>query len=237
MSTTQVAATLYRLQQFDLEIDRLTGEKQSVTNSLLGSPSLRRLYAEYKAAQQQQVAAEQSQKEAEWTLEEYNQRLTAQERRLYSGSIVNAKEMQALQQETQKLRALQSRQEEQVLEVIDIVESLVEATHKKEAELHKAEAQWEQERSQLQVRQSQIEGQLQELQQKRQALTSGLEPDILKRYDTMRRSMQGRVVSKIDQNSCQWCRVIITPSEMQQVRLSPKLQTCTNCGRILYYER
>jgi Zn-ribbon protein, possibly nucleic acid-binding len=237
MNTTQVTAALYRLQQLDLEIDRFTGEKQSVANSLLGSASLRRLHAEYKVAQQQQRTAEQSQKEAEWTLEEYNQRLATQERRLYSGAIVNAKEMQALQQETQKLRALQSRQEEHVLEVIDIVESLVEATHKKEAALHNAEAQWEQERDQLETRQSQIEGQLQELQQKRQGITSGLEPDILKRYDTMRRSMQGRAVSKIDQNSCQWCRVILTPSELQQVRISAKLQTCTNCGRILYYER
>jgi len=237
MNTTQVTAALYQLQQLDLEIDRLAAEKQSVANSLQGSPTLRRLRIEYKTAQQQQVAGEQSQKEAEWTLDEYNQRLAAQERRLYSGSIVNAKELQALQQETQTLRAQQSRQEERLLEVIDIVEALTEATHHKEAALKEADEQWKQEYVVLQARQSQIEGQWQELQTKRQEITVDLDATLLKRYDTMRRSMQGRAVSKVEQNSCQWCRVILTPSEMQQVRISAKLQTCSNCGRILYYER
>ncbi|BCL81965.1 hypothetical protein ccbrp13_44300 [Ktedonobacteria bacterium brp13] len=237
MNTTQVTAALYQLQQLDLEIDRLAAEKQSVANSLQGSPTLRRLRTEHKTAQQQQVAGEQSQKEAEWTLDEYNQRLAAQERRLYSGSIVNAKELQALQQETQTLRAQQSRQEERLLEVIDIVEALTEATRHKEVALKEADEQWKQEYVVLQARQSQIEGQWQELQTKRQEITADLDATLLKRYDTMRRSMQGRAVSKVEQNSCQWCRVILTPSEMQQVRISVKLQTCSNCGRILYYER
>jgi hypothetical protein len=76
-----------------------------------------------------------------------------------------------------------------------------------------------------------------ELQDKRQKLSTTLGEPLLKRYETMRRTKQGRAVSKVDQNSCQWCRVILTPSELQLVRISPDLQTCTNCGRILYYER
>lgn len=237
MNTTQVTATLFRLQQLDLELDRLVGERQAVATSLQGSPKLRRLRAEYATALQQQAVEEQAQREAEWTLEDLNQRLAAQEQRLYSGAVTNAKEMQALQQETQALRAQQRRQEERVLEAIDAAEAQIEHTRRKAAALQTAEEDWKREHSELQGRQEKLEVQWQDFQKKRQQLTDTLDEDLVKRYDTMRRTKQGRAVSKIEQNSCQWCRVILTPSELQQVRISPELQTCTNCGRILYYER
>ena len=77
----------------------------------------------------------------------------------------------------------------------------------------------------------------QDLQGKRQQLVVGLNEDVVKRYEAMRKTKQGRAISRIEQNSCQWCRVILTPSELQKVRISPELQTCLNCGRILYYQR
>jgi predicted nucleic acid-binding Zn-ribbon protein len=78
---------------------------------------------------------------------------------------------------------------------------------------------------------------LQELQANREQFVSDIDTILLKRYDTLKRTKQGRAVSKVDQNSCQWCRVILTPSELQRVRVSADLQMCSNCGRILYYDR
>ena len=77
----------------------------------------------------------------------------------------------------------------------------------------------------------------QELQTKRIQLATSVDAEFISRYETMRRMKQGRAISKVEQNSCQWCRVILTPSELQRVRISSQLQTCTNCGRILYYDR
>lgn len=89
----------------------------------------------------------------------------------------------------------------------------------------------------LTARGEQIEQQQRQLREKREQLLVNLNVDLVKRYETMRRTKQGRAVSKVEQNSCQWCRVILTPSELQHVRISTELQTCTNCGRILYYDR
>ncbi|GHO85388.1 zinc ribbon domain-containing protein [Dictyobacter formicarum] len=237
MSTSQVTAVLYQLQMIDLELDRVTAEKQSISTSLQGSATLRKLRAECDTAQQQLLAGQQAQKDAEWSLEDTSQRLGNQERRLYSGSIQNGKELQMLQQEVQNLRAQQNRQEERLLEVMDTAESLMETAQRKAVALQEAEEHWKQENAILQTRREQAEARFQQLQRQRQSLSSKVEEAMLKRYETMRRTKQGRAVSKVDQNSCQWCRVILTPSEMQQVRISPELQTCTNCGRILYYER
>jgi predicted nucleic acid-binding Zn-ribbon protein len=237
MSTTQTAATLFQLQQLDLELDRLSAEQQAIRHSLQGNHRLQKLRSEYHAAEQQVQVGLQAQKEAEWALEDINSRLKVQEQRLYNGTVVNAKELQSMQQEVQNLRAQQGRQEDRVLEVIDSAESLQEMAEQKQARLQEAEETWKQESSSLIGRSDQLEAHIHELRQKRVQLTSTVESALIERYDKMRRTKQGRAISRVEQNSCQWCRVILTPSELQHVRMSAELQTCTNCGRILYYDR
>lgn len=237
MSTTQVVARLYQLQQRDLELDRLSAEQQAVITALQGNAKLQRLRTEYAAAQQQVQAALQAQHDAEWTLEELNSRLKAQEQRLYNGTVTNPKELQSLQQEVQRLRAQQSRQEDLTVEVIDAAESLKEVAQRKGEALKLAEEAWQQESASLVARRDQMESRKQELLTNRAQFTATMDADMVKRYEALRRTKQGRAVSKVEQNSCQWCRVILTPSELQHVRTSPQLQTCTNCGRILYFER
>jgi uncharacterized protein len=237
MGTTQVTATLFQLQQFDLELDRLAAEHQAVVASLQGSTRLRRIRNDVQTAQQQFQVGQQAQQETEWTLDDLAHRLQQKEQRLYNGTVTNPKELQSLQHEVQQLRAQYNRQEERVLEAIDTTDALKEVLQQKQLDLKKAEDAWQSEYNDLTARQSQLDTRKQELMQKRQQLSAGLPEDLLKRYDAMRRSKQGRAVSKVEQNSCQWCRVILTPSELQHVRISNELQTCTNCGRILYYDR
>ncbi len=237
MGATSLAAALFQLQQLDLDLERLAAEQHTVTTSLQGNATLQKQRADLKGAQQQLQNGLQAQKEAEWALEDLSRRLTMQENRLYSGIVQNPKELQALQQEIQHLRGQRSRQEDKTLEVMEAAESLQEmARHKTEA-LARAEEAWVKESASLVIRRDQIAERKQELESKRAQLAAGIDTAIMTRYNAMRRTKQGRAVSKIEQNSCQWCRVILTPSELQRVRTGNDLQTCTNCGRILYYDR
>jgi len=238
MNTVHVPALLFQLQQVDLDLDRLTAEQQSIAQALQGDTRLRRVRAEYAAAQQQQQASTQEQKDAEWTLENIHRRLVAHEQRLYGGTSVNAKDLDSLQQEVQRLRAQHHRQEEAVLETMDATENATEATQRKQKALQQAEEEWQRDYTALIQKRDQLDARRQEIQAKRSQMSSGVSDDLLKRYEALRRSKQGRAVSKVEQNSCQWCRVVLTPSELQHVRNNTtELQTCSNCGRILYYER
>ena len=237
MSTTQTAAALYQLQQLDLDLERLAAEQQVVVKSLQGNARLQELRIELNGAQQRLRAALQAQKEAEWALEELNRRLGAQEQRLYSGMVSNPKELNALQQEIQHLRTQQSRQEDTYLEMMEAAESLQEESRRKAEALQQTEEAWNRESAAMLARRDQLEIRKQELQAKRTQLAASIDAEFISRYEAMRRAKQGRAISKVEQNSCQWCRVILTPSELQHVRVSSELQTCTNCGRILYYDR
>lgn len=237
MSTTQMAAALFQLQQVDLEMDRLGVEQQALASSLQSTSTLKKLRADYSISQQQLANGQQAQKEAEWALEDLERRLKQQEQRLYGGSVTNAKELNALQQEVQHLRAQQARQEETTLEIMEATESLREVVARKERAVREAEQAWEQTTASGAARRAELEERLQELRQRRATLALGLDDELVRRYEGLRKTKQGRVVSRVEQNSCQWCRVILTPSELQRVRVSSELQTCSNCGRILYYDR
>jgi uncharacterized protein len=237
MSATHITATLYQLQQIDLELDRLTTEQQAVNRSLQGDAALQRARAEHNSAQQQLRSSQQAQKEAEWTLEDLSRRLNTHELRLYNGTVTNPKELSSLQQEVQRLRAQQSRQEDLVLEAIETTEALQETAQRKAAALQQAEETWQKENAAQVLNREQLERRKQEAQAKRTTFAGSIDAALLTRYEAMRRTKQGRAVSKVEQSSCQWCRVILTPSELQRVRVSGDLQTCSNCGRILYYDR
>jgi uncharacterized protein len=237
MSTTQIAGALYQLQQLDLELERFVGEQQAIASALQGNTKLQKLRKEYDIAQQQLQQGLQAQKEAEWANEDLNRRLSAQEQRLYNGTVTNPKELSSLQQEVQRLRAQQSRQEEVTLEVMDAAESLQEVARQKAEALQQAEETWAQESATMVGRRDQLEVRRQETETKRKQLAASIDAALLSRYEALRRTKQGRAISKVEQNSCQWCRVILTPSELQHIRMSAELQTCSNCGRILYYDR
>ena len=237
MSTTQIAANLFQLQQLDLELERLVAEQQAVVKSLQGKAKLQELRIEHDSAQQQLHSGLQAQKEAEWALEELNRRLDAQEQRMYSGAVNNPKELNALQQEVQYLRTQRSRQEDTALEMMEATELLQETADRKAEALRQAEEAWTRESATMLARRDQLEVRRQELQARRAQSLTSIDAGFISRYEAMRRMKQGRAISKVEQNSCQWCRVILTPSELQRVRVSSQLQTCTNCGRILFYDR
>ena len=237
MSTTKIAASLYQLQQLDLELERVIAEQQALETSLQGDSALKKLRAEHAIAQQQLQLVLQAQKEAEWAVEELDQRLRTQEQRLYSGVVTNPKELYALQQEVQHLRAQQNRQEEMALEVILTTESLQEAANSKAEALQQAQEKWLETNAAGMIRRDQLDVKRQELMANREQFVSTIDAQLLNRYEALKRTKQGRAVSKVDQNSCQWCRVILTHSELQRVRTSTDLQMCSNCGRILYYDR
>lgn len=237
MGTTQIAAALFQLQQLDLEMDRLTAEQHSLTSALQNDASLRKARAEHTFAQQQLTQSLQDQKDAEAALADHEQRLKHHEQRLYSGGVTNPKELFSIQQEVQYLRIQQARQEEAVLEMMERAEALSAEVEHKASTLNEAEHAWQASNAAALARREQLETHLQELRTRKTTQATGMDTELIKRYEGMRKTKQGRVVSRVEQNSCQWCRVILTPSELQRVRISSELQTCSNCGRILYYDR
>src|SRR5262249_46046040 len=132
------------------------------------------------------------------------------------------------------LRQLHSAQEDRVLEAMSAAEDAQAAANDKSAR-HAAAAQARQrEQDTLLTRQRAVESALTELRQRRQAQAESCDAALLQRYEQIRKLRGGKAVALAAGGACQWCRVTLTASETQHLRLGAEIVTCSNCGRILH---
>jgi len=228
---------LYEVQQIDLELERLGSELQTVQMAIASDSAVRDAQARLNQALEMLHAAEQQLQAADAALEETSRRLKTQEQRLYGNQTsVPTRDLHALQQEVGHLREQQSAQEERVLLCMDALDQAQAALVRERAAYDALLQDWEHEHARLQARLAEIQQRTAELQAQRQKILAACEPASVQRYETLRRTKQGKAVAKVIAGTCQWCRVTLTSSEMQRLRQGNSLQVCGNCGRILYLE-
>jgi predicted nucleic acid-binding Zn-ribbon protein len=239
MTRAQVAQ-LWTLQQVDVEIERATAERDAHEATLAGDPTQAARAALAQATRATQVRGER-QRTAETTLDETRHRLQQQEVRLYAGSVP-AKDLDKLQHEIEHLRAIQATQEEAVLAAMEAVEVAERAVVGRQLALRAAEEAHERDRVRAGTQLSAVEVRLAALSRQRQEQAARCSPDMLTRYESVRRAHGGRALAEVRDETreegrahiCQGCRVKLTDVAYQRARTATELALCSNCGRILY---
>ncbi len=234
MSRATKAASLYQLQQLDGEIERIAAEAQAISAALQDDSALRQAQQELEAAERALRQRQQTLRATEQELADLAARLKGHNDRLYSGSVTNPRELGSLQQEVQHLRQVHSAQEDRVLEAMAAAEDAQTLVASSRAKQEAAERARQQELTGLVERQRQVEAKLVEVRERRQRLAESCEPPLLQRYEQIRHARGGKAVALAEGGTCQGCRVSLTASDMQRLRTSADVTTCSNCGRILY---
>ncbi len=227
-----VVATLYELQQLDLELDRLAMEAEGIQRAL--AEDVVRPAREAAAGARRQVARERkAASEAEAILRDMETRIQKQEARLYGGGTA-ARELGALQTELSHLKDAHAQQEERVLTAMLALEEAEAASARAADAQAVAERDWESRRTELAARRAADEAETAELRGQREAQAHGVDPASLSRYEGLRRGHGGRAVALVQNGTCQACRVAVTSGALQRARSGTELVPCNNCGRILY---
>lgn len=234
MSRTSKAAPFYQLQQLDLEVERATFTAQAINKALEDDTALRAATQAQDAAQQALKQRQQALRTAEQELESLEARLKSHSDRLYGGKVVNPRELGSLQQEVQHLREQRSAQEDRVLEALASAEEAQAEETSCSAQREAIERERQQEQTELRERLRQAETKLAELHQRRQVQAASCDTALLQRYEQIRKIRAGKAVALAEGGTCQWCRVNLTASDMQRLRTSEDIITCSNCGRMLY---
>jgi len=236
MPRTDLSARLYETQQIDLELDRLRVEQEAAQTAMVADSAVRDAEAALNHAQARAQIAEQQLQAAEEACEETTTRLKTQEQRLYGNQTNAPRDLRALQREVTHLRELQSSQEEQVLLCMDALDQARAELERARATHDAVRQSWAREHERLQQRLAELQRRALELQEQRQQILASCDPTVVQRYEVLRRTKQGKAVSKAIAGTCQWCRVTLTSSDMQRLRQGTGLHVCSNCGRILYLE-
>jgi len=172
-------------------------------------------------------------RQAEQEIEEIENRLKKANIKL--SNIKSNKEYQAALKEIDDLKREKLLWEDRVIDILEQVEELDAkyATNREEGE--EAKQQFELDHNEILKILKALNRDLDKIEKKRRKFSRAVDPDLLKRYDSLRARKGGIGVSPVIKGVCQTCHLDIPPQEFNELLRGNKLMTCPNCTRIIYW--
>jgi predicted nucleic acid-binding Zn-ribbon protein len=230
---------LYRVQEIENRLAFLAKslEELAANPNLQALQSLRQeltATAKVKESELHQVKTRQRRLDAELKL--CQEKLTHEEKRLYDGSVTQARELEQIQQKATEYHGVQAKLEEDILQLMEADEQLTAAIHQLAQRQQAAGREEEQIQAELRQQSWELVVEQEDLQAELAELEPQITPEWLERYRRIAKAHRGIGIAKLKQNSCGACHVSLSEFYLQQVkRGEDKLHFCENCGRILYY--
>lgn len=176
-----------------------------------------------------------AQKEAEDHASLLEDRARTIDRTLYDGSVTDPKELGALQTELAQLRSNQDDFETRVLEFMEQADPVEEelaaarvtaaATAERISDIEAA----------ITVAEAEIDAELAAVATQRAALVAGVDPGLLRLYESMGDMPGGIVVAEMTGRRCGGCHLEIPSAQAEHIRSAtdPRDAVCPECGCLL----
>jgi predicted nucleic acid-binding Zn-ribbon protein len=225
---------LYRLQQLDHQIDRITSRLTEIDKALSDD---RRVVAAQKKVTLAQKNSKDKQallKKIENDVEDQQIKRKLNQASLFGGKVKNPKVLQDLQMEAEALARYISKLEDDQLEAMLASEAANEALEAAEKVYQQAKATAIEENASLLGEKTKLEDDLERFLREKEAVLKPIPPKSMQLYENLRKSKRGAAVAAISDGGCSACGQNLTPADLQSVRVSNSLVYCPSCGRILF---
>jgi len=179
------------------------------------------------------VAVEQRRFENE--VDSMEQKAAADEKRMYDGSIANAKELEALQHEIASIKERKGRTEDELLERMERREELEARAAVAENQVAEARAEVEEVGGESLRELEQVEASLAERRASRDALAPELDEELLELYEDLRRQKKGVGAAAIVDGVCQACHEKLSALELDRLKHAEGVKRCEYCRRIVVF--
>ena len=225
---------LYQLQALDSEIDKLNQQLANIAARLGESAALKDARSHTEQTQQTLRKAQTAMQNLDLEVKSLADKISNQEKRLYSGSVLNAKEAANLQEEVASLKRRHNEREERLLEAMLELEEAEEAATASQSKLAEVEAEWSAGQQDLTRTQGELKSKVAEFIERRPAVAGAIDSETLGEYEKLRPKKAGRAVVSVKDGVCQGCGMTLSNSRVQRARAGTELTYCSTCGRILY---
>ena len=227
---------LYALQEVDLDLDRVYKALEEAEQELKIEISIENLETSLQEEQERLQEVELLQRDNQMEIESRRERSESLETQLYDGSTINARDLEAMQQEAANVRHLLEQDEAMSLELSIQVEESRSRCGTLDQQLSEVRARWEVQQVELNKRIRGLRSEQGEFEQQRELLAARFDPATLQRYETLRKSKGGRAVAKVERDLCQGCRMSLPTQLRQRVKSGRQAVNCSSCGRMLFVE-
>jgi predicted nucleic acid-binding Zn-ribbon protein len=169
----------------------------------------------------------------EHEIDTIGQKQAAEEKRLYDGSVVNVKEMEALQHEIENLKKRRSDREDELLALMEQREALeaqaVDAKVMGDAEREKVDQVGSSAREQLTT----IEAELSRFEAERAQILPDIPAELLELYEELRPQKKGVAAAALTDGVCQGCHEQLSSVVLDKLKKTDGVPRCEYCRRIL----
>jgi predicted nucleic acid-binding Zn-ribbon protein len=226
---------LWKLQNIEQQIQE--AQKEQATYPV----ALERLQGVLKAQEEQEEEERQRVEELEkervtmeGELEMEHERIKRSQLKLLE--IKTNKEYQALLKEIETGKEQNNQREEEIIQMLEEIDQLKTDHAITVDKGHTEREKIEEETARIKNRMVKVEQDIAHRQHTREEIVNELDPELLKRYNTLREKRNGIAVVLVKNEGCQGCYVNIPPQMYNEVQKNNKIILCPNCHRILYWE-
>jgi predicted nucleic acid-binding Zn-ribbon protein len=228
-----LTASLFALEQLDTDIDGREGAIRDARRRIGRNSELEAAEARLEALRARAQTATSEQRTAEGEIADLDARIKRDHSRLYSGQVVDSREIASLERELEHYRTRKDELEDHCLAVMERVETLQAEIDGLSARANALRERWEADRSGLTRQVQWMTDELAGLRSERERLAATIDPRALDSYTRMRKSL-GHAVSEVTGGVCAMCRVAIPAKDIQHARSGTGIVQCPNCSRILF---
>ena len=226
---------LIELQGFDSKI-------YAFRNQLIEKPKeiegLKRSFDEKKQAllnaEEDLKKAQLRRKEKEGELATKEENIKKLQAQLYQ--LKTNKEYQVMLTEIAGHKADNSLLEEDILKVMDEMDSLNKGIQNEKLKLSQEEIRFNQEKKVIEEQITQINEELKQLEFKRSQITPMVEARLLMQYERILKNKEGLALVPVQNGTCHGCFTRMPPQVENQIRMNDTIVICGACNRILYVE-
>jgi uncharacterized protein len=226
--------SLFRLQQIDLQIDRLQARLHSIQEILDDDAELRQLNEDAQAVESRYQAVQQALRQAEEDVQSQHIKIEQTQSSLYGAKSHSPKELQDLQNDVASLKRYLVILEDRQIEAMITSETAEADLHANQAKLSVGQAEQAEKSNSLRLEQGALKNDLERFFVERNAVAGAIPPTELALYDQLRQQRRGIAVAVIGDNSCGACGSNLSLAQIQSARSSGQMTLCPSCGRILY---
>ena len=151
-------------------------------------------------------------------------------------AVKTNKEYTAILVEVDAIKEKVSKIEDMELEVMEALEVKAKEIPGVEKKCKEEDAYFNEYQLKKGIEEKRFKQELEELVEKRKNISAQLDTVILKRYEKISNSRDGRAVAGLRENICQGCFQQVLPQMVIEVKVAVKIHQCGGCMRFLFWD-
>ena len=151
-------------------------------------------------------------------------------------AVKTNKEYTAILTEVDAIKEKVSKIEDKELEIMEVLELKTKEVPGVEKKCKEEDEHYNTYRQKKENEEMRVKQELEDLESERKNLSGLVDIVILKRYQKIFNSREGRAVAGLRENICQGCFQQVLPQMVIEVKVGEKIHQCEGCMRFLFWE-